>query len=195
MTARDLHPTHGEDGLDPRVDALSALLERHRSDLLRAVDAVPEASRDSSPSPGSWSVAQVLEHLATTERAITRLFTGWLAESAPRADGEAFDEAAFAREIDMPVFLDRSRRIEGRQPPGELNAAAAKLALADGREDLLRAIAQARGRRLEDSSRAHPATGLPLNAYQWIAFLALHEGRHAAQVAEIASALGPRPVR
>lgn len=33
------------------------------------------------------------------------------------------------------------------------------------------------------------ATGQPLNGYQWLAFIGLHEGRHAAQLESIASSL------
>lgn len=152
------------------------------------MEAVPVAQRDLQPGAG-WSVAQVLEHLAVTEAAITGVLRGFVADAQEREGAEAFDAGAFASAIDMPFFLDRSNRIQGRQPPGELNAARAWSALEESRRGLLETLASARGKALEDVGRDHPATRTPLDGYQWIAFLALHEGRHAAQVAEIGATL------
>ena len=91
----------------------------------------------------------------------------------------------------MPFFLDRSRKVKGPQPTGTLSEYEAWNALEASRGELLGMLRQARGRRLEDYARAHPATGRALNGYQWLAFLALHEGRHAAQLQAIASAVTP----
>ena len=43
--------------------------------------------------------------------------------------------------------------------------------------------------RLEDRTHDSPITGEPMNAYQWFAFAAFHEGRHALQLEEIAAAV------
>ncbi len=49
---------------------------------------------------------------------------------------------------------------------------------------------RADGRMLEATQRPHPITGTVLDGYQWVAFVALHEGRHARQIEEIGSSLG-----
>lgn len=170
--------------MDPRIDALVDLLLQHRADLERAVATVPANLRDARPADGRWSVAQVLEHLVATERGITRLLDEFLAVSVERVEGERFDEPAFSRTLDMPFFLDRSRRVRGSQPAGEMDADEAWAALAASRSTLLATLERARGRKLEDQSLPHPATGAPLDGYQWIAFAGLHEARHALQVLE-----------
>ena len=178
--------------MDPRIDMLVTLLERHRRDLERAVAEVPAELRDVRPDDTAWSVGQVLEHLLVTERAITEVLEGFLAGASEREAGAPFDPDAFSKKVEMSFFLDRSRKVQGREPPGQLNAEQARDALTVSRAALLDMVARADSRRLEDFSRPHPATPAPLDAYQWIAFIALHEGRHALQVEEIASSLDAR---
>jgi hypothetical protein len=177
---------------DPRIDALVALLKRYRTGLGNALSAVPVSVRNMAPGNDRWAVAQVLEHLAVTEHSVTRLFGGFLARAGVRADNEVFDKDTFEREMDLPFILDRSRKIIGPQPPDKLDAGEAWSALTDSRRERLTGLEQARGRRLEDRTRPHPATGERLNAYQWIAFIALHEGRHAAQIEAIGASLTGR---
>lgn len=175
--------------VDPRVDALMALLERYRTAVRKAFQAAPEAWHEVRPGDGGWSVAQVLEHLAATEPKVAGLLRAQLPALPVRAE-EDFDSEAFSAEVDMPFFLDRSHRIRGSQPPGILSADQAWDALAASRRELFAVLDDARGRKLEELSRPHPATGASLNGYQWIAFIALHEGRHAAQIEAIVSSLG-----
>src|SRR5690606_23977421 len=101
---------------------------------------------------GGWSVAMVLEHLAQTERGVARLLGALASEAAPR---DAADDAldAFAQHVDMPRFLDRSRKIRGAQPSGTMSAADGWAALGESRRALLAALGAAAGRRLEDVAR------------------------------------------
>lgn len=173
--------------MDPRVTHLEALLARFRADLEEAYRALSEPQRSRRPSDGGWSADQVIEHLAETEESILRLLTGFVSRSEVRTDAE-FDPDQFAQMLDMPFFLDRSRRVEGRQPRGALDAAEAWESLTQSRAGVLALLKQAEGRRLEDSAYPHPATGHDLNGYQWVAFLALHEGRHADQIRSVSPA-------
>lgn len=150
---------------------------------------MPAAARDVRPDTGIWSAANLVEHLATSERSITALVSGLVEGAEPRAEEEAFDRSAFERSISMPFILDRSRKIEGPQPSGELGAAEAWAALEASRHDLLAVLEGAAGLRLDDRTRVFPVTGDALNVYQWVAFASLHEGRHAAQLEEIAEAV------
>lgn len=175
--------------MDPRIDALLSILARYRDDLKRAFEAVPSGWLGTAPDEASWSVAQVLEHLVATERSVTKLLSGFVPQAPLRPTDDDFDPDEFARELDMPFVLDRSRPVKGSQPPGEMDAAQAWTALAASRKGLLDRMEEARGRRLEGFSFAHPATGQPLDAYQWIAFVGLHEGRHAEQIRAIVSRL------
>src|SRR5262245_17987451 len=107
--------------MDPRIDALLTLLNRYRNEVFNAFENVPRHLREARPADDGWSAANVLEHLASTERAVTGLISAFLAGAEVRSDREAFDRSKFEREIDMPAFLDRGRRIRGSQPTGELS--------------------------------------------------------------------------
>jgi hypothetical protein len=177
----------GPKAVDPRIDVLLEVLARYRSELKEALEKVP-ADRREARSGASWSAANVIEHLASTERSVTSLISKFLAEAPARSDSEVFDRAQFDRDIDVRQFLDRTVRIKGSQPSGLLSADEAWHNLKASRHNLLAVIEGARGRRLEDFARSHPS-GQDLNGYQWLAFVAVHEGRHAAQLGEIGRSL------
>lgn len=170
--------------MDPRIRFLGVGLDSRRAALAAAFDAVPAHLRELSPGEGHWSVARVLEHLAETERAVTPLVAGLLGKAASRSSGDPFVEDAFSRHVELPLFLDRSRRLEGSQPAGEMDASRAWAALERSRVELGQVVERGAGLRLEDVSRPHPFAG-DLDLYQWIAFVGLHEARHAAQILEI----------
>ena len=56
------------------------------------------------------------------------------------------------------------------------------------RAALRQAVLAADGRALSEVSAPHARLGT-LNLYQWLIFLGTHEGRHAAQIREIAETL------
>jgi hypothetical protein len=170
--------------LDPRISILKKMLDARRSELAAAVDSVAPALRDTIPATGGWSVAMVLEHLGQTEGAVTKLLARFGESADRRPGGEAFDGSAFAGHVDMPAFLDRTRKLKLSQPSGSLTAPKAWEMLAATRAELLAVLDACAGLRLEDASRAHPAGG-DLDGYQWAAFVGLHEARHAAQVREV----------
>jgi hypothetical protein len=174
---------------DPRIGLLEQELTRRRAELASAFAAVPSASRDVVPGDGSWSVAMVVEHLARTDRSITRLLTR-LIGGVSRRTGDEFSRDELLRHIEMRWVLDRTRKLKGAQPSGRMSADEAWAALEDARRELLVALRGGDGLRLEDESVEHPA-GMSLDGYQWIAFLALHEARHAAQIREIHGLLHP----
>lgn len=176
--------------MDPRVDIVREVLDRHRSRLAEVFQGIPASARDVRPDAETWSAANLVEHLATSEESIAGVLSGLVDGAEPRGADDDFDRSAFEASISMPFILDRSRKIKGSQPTGELGAQEAWEALEASRSKLLALLDRAAGLRLEDRTHVFPVTGEPMNAYQWVAFTALHEGRHAAQLEEIAGAVG-----
>lgn len=174
--------------MSDRVSTLKALLDARRSELFSALRSTRRGSRETLPFPGGWSVAMVLEHLVQTETAVTKLLASFAENASPRSPAENFDADAFSKRLEMPAFLDRTRRLRLSQPTGSVPASAAWEALKTSREALLEVLERSAGHRLEDMSRDHPAGG-KLDGYQWVAFMGLHEARHAAQIMEIESQL------
>ena len=107
--------------MDPRIDILIELLARYRSQLRQALDKVPVERREIR-SGAAWSGATVIEHLASTERAVTALLARFLESAAVRPEHEVFDRPRFEQEVDVRQFLDRSVRVNGSQPSGLLTA-------------------------------------------------------------------------
>ena len=166
----------------------TALLETERLALLAAVDRVAPADRDRRPGPGQWSVAEILEHLAKVEQAVAALIATRGREPLPAMEPpvpEASERVAGLRvrerRIDAPDAL---------RPSGALSADEALAALAASRRTLLDAARAADPAALEHRTYYHAVLGR-LTLRDWLAFVAHHEARHAAQVDEVAAALRP----
>jgi ribosomal protein S18 acetylase RimI-like enzyme len=174
--------------IDPRIEMLESGLEARRVELAHAFHATSSVSRDVVPSEGGWSVAMVIEHLAQIEGSIAKVLSATIANVERRSVSEPFDAEAFSRYLEMPAFVDRTRKLQGSQPTGQMTAAAAWDAIEASRRALRDVLGRSVGLRLEDLRREHP-TGVVLDGYQWLAFVGLPETRHAAQIAEIAGRL------
>jgi uncharacterized damage-inducible protein DinB len=164
-----------------------ALLDTEREGLLAAVHRVPEDLRDRRPAAMRWSIAEVLEHLATVERGIAKLIaTRGRQPSAPDAPAAVpLDAERVAR------LRNRGERIEAPErvrPTGKVAAAEALTALSAARAALRQAVADADPVLLERNTHPHAVLG-PLCLRDWAQFVAHHEARHAAQILEIAEAL------
>ncbi len=191
-TELDLYTATEKPDMDARIRYLDQGLRARRAQLLATVEATPLEVRSVAPAADAWSVAAVLEHLVDTERLVTQLLAGMLPKATPRAAAEPFEAEEFAAHVDLPALLDRGRRFRGMQPAGSMTVEAALAGLDVSRRALLDTLARADGLRLEALTYAHPFVG-ELDLYQWIAFVGLHEARHAAQIREIAERLAIRP--
>lgn len=169
-----------------RTSELLAELHRHHAALGEAVNAVPAALRERVPDAGGWSVANVLEHLSIVEPRIVAGLTQAFVAARSAGLPAALDTAVIAPgESDR--YLNRQRRIEsgeGSKPKQRLDATAA-WALLESAHALVHALViDADGLDLSGVTMPHPVFG-PLNLYQWIVFVAGHEGRHALQIQDI----------
>ena len=181
--------------MHPRTEELIRQLDESRGALRAAVDGVPSSLHETRPGPDRWSVAEVLEHLSRVEDGLTRLLASKLAEAkmTGRLDPEP-ESGPIADPIDRDRLLDRTRRIvasERVQPQGGMSSVTGLEALARSREKLRDLIIAHDGLSIGAISHPHPVLGV-INGYQWFAFIAAHEARHAAQIREIAERLRPR---
>ncbi len=158
--------------MHPRIQELVGYLDWRRAELEKAVSAVPAARREWRPAAGRWSVGEVLEHLTLVETRIGLLLDGRLTAARAAGLGQERDTA--------PVLTEAS------QPTGTLSADEAWAALEEQRHVFRAMLLAADGLALGDVMIPHPRLGL-LNVYQWVLFVGAHEGRHTAQVREIAS--------
>ena len=168
------------------MDTLT-LLDTERAALIANVTRVAEHDRARRPAADRWSIAEVLEHLAMVERGVAKLIAkrGRQAPSADQTPASPLDDARVAslrgrdQRREVPDFV---------RPSGSLDAADALRALEDARAGLRQAVADADPASLDTCTHPHPVLG-SITLRDWVHFVAHHEARHAAQVAEIADSL------
>lgn len=182
--------------MHPRIKEVRDFLVSAHLHLREAIDPIPVHVRGEHPSPDRWSVAMVLEHLATVNRRIAALFAKRVAEARAAGIGADPQTTTILWSMDVARVMDRQQRIEAAEvirPKGEVDPEAALTAVVDADRVLAEAVTAADGVDLTQVSQLHPIFG-PLNLYQWGTFAAAHEMRHAAQVREIGMQLA-RAVR
>lgn len=169
------------------AEAKKHLAENHAK-LKAAVDAVPANARDTRISKDRWSVAEVVEHCANVEKAVTKLFAFRLQEAVANGLRKDPDVSSLWDQRYEAMFLDRNRRVaapERAHPSGTLSAEQAWQELARAREDFLAVLDQYEGYAFQDLTYPHPLIG-ELNFYQWVYAAGWHEARHALQIREMA---------
>jgi uncharacterized damage-inducible protein DinB len=164
-----------------------ALLAMERRALLAAVERVPPADRGRRPAADGWSVAEILEHLAQVERSVAGLIAVRGREPLP-ADLPPPVANAAERVAGLRVRGHRIEAPDAVRPTGAVPADAALAALAQSRQALLDAAGAADPIALERRTYHHAVAGR-LTLGDWLAFVAHHEARHAAQIDEILAAL------
>ncbi|HEX6048753.1 MAG TPA: DinB family protein [Gemmatimonadaceae bacterium] len=168
------------------------LLAAERAALTAAVARVPVELQSRSLAPGRWSVVDVIDHLTRVETGIARLLLkrGRPGENGPVPEGKVLADLRLTSEH-VAHLRDRAHRIEAPErvrPSGTADPATAWQALEAARGELLRAFAAADPDALDNAVHEHAVLG-PLVLRDWVTFVAHHEARHCAQVAEIADAL------
>ncbi|HEX7177983.1 MAG TPA: DinB family protein [Pyrinomonadaceae bacterium] len=140
-----------------------------------------EALRDA---PERWCVAEVVEHVAIIEKLMSQLVGRLLAKA--EADGAPPPGADAGPLVALDEVAERARREKYQAPEMAVPRSGASVSdsLATLRES--RAALTALRPRVEAVGASvhtypHPAFG-PLNLYQWLAFVALHEDRHRRQI-------------
>jgi hypothetical protein len=181
--------------MHPRLAELVDYATAQRTALLHAVSTVPEPLRDERGHTGTWSIAEVLEHLHRVESGIARLLVRTI-ERGRAGIPEERETGSLLNSLDAYELTRRDRRLMAPDPVaprGDYTAAQGLAALALSREALLAAIRSGDGLALGELTFPHPLLG-SLDLYQWILFVGQHEARHAVQIAEIGrAATGPGP--
>jgi hypothetical protein len=173
--------------MHPRLVELADYIATQRRLLLEAVAAIPESRLQARLDPGSWSVAEVLEHLYRVERGIARLLERTIERGREAGVLPEREAGSLLNRLDTYDLLRRDRYMRAPEqvaPRGEYTAVEGLAALAVSRESLLKAIRSGDGLALGELTFEHPLLG-SLDLYQWILFVGQHEARHAQQIAEI----------
>jgi hypothetical protein len=178
----DSVPTDGK--LDPReVELISGLLTSGEAATLAALHGLAPAQWNFRANAQTWTLAEIVEHLALVEGGLLRSIERLLAQPATperRAEVLVDYDAILRRVPDRTVRLEAPERV---RPAGKFPDGPSALAtFASQREAALGLLG--RNLALHHYFGSHPTLG-PLDAAQLLVFLVAHAERHLAQVAEV----------
>ena len=168
-----------------------AHLERTRDAFVAATLGLTEAQYAFSAGSGSWSIGEIVEHVALAELRMLDLAATKLPEAAGPSGDRPSGAARFAR-LDAVVPSREQRRIEAPdvlRPTGRWPSPAVALAVFVDARDRAIAAAAAAGPDVGNRVLPHRFFG-ELDLEEWLYFTSLHCARHTAQVLEVKRAVG-----
>ncbi len=156
-----------------------------RARLFRSVENLSEAERTFRPAPGKWSIAEVLEHVSLVESNVLRLLQIALRKADAAGGGDRPEGEPFAA-VSIKEFVEQAATRKYQSPEAAIPTGSATVADSRARLEETRAALDSLRPLVErlDCTRMlypHPAFG-PLNIYQWLAFIGVHQSRHRQQI-------------
>ena len=155
-------------------------IDETREKFYRRVEGLSDEQAGARNAPDAWSVAEIAEHLALLERSMLRMMKGMLAQvEAAGAAGAAMKPFALDHHVER-ARTEKYVSPEMVRPKGEAPLADSLGRLRRTREELHALRPRIEAADLNAVSYPHPAFG-PLNFYEWLAFIGIHEARHLRQ--------------
>jgi hypothetical protein len=169
------------------VAQILEVIDRTREKLYRRVEGLSEEQANSRPRPEAWTPREIVEHLSLIEDRLLRMMTMMLTKAEGAAGGANTETGAPVemKPFSLDQFIERARgekytAPEAVTPGGEASLTDSLAKLRRSREDLHALRPRAEAIDLSGVTYPHPAFG-PLNFYQWMAFIGIHEERHLSQ--------------
>lgn len=157
-------------------------LEQTRDGVIAATKGLSEAQMKFKPAPDRWSIAEVLEHIATVEDALFQNVT----EKVMKAPaGQSTRDTAKTDAAIMAMLPDRSHKVKAPPefvPTGRWTPAESLDHFQQSRAKTISYLESTQG--LRDHVVDSPL-GQPLDAYEWLLFMAGHSERHTKQIEEV----------
>ena len=154
-----------------------AHLEMSESWLVSEVENLSDAQIKFRPTPESWSITEVVEHLAIAEPQYWQRLQDSMKQAPATEKPTATDAQILWYGIDR---TNRNKTGEARVPKGKYATAAA--ALADVRK--LRAAILDYARTTQEDLRSRKLLEGNQDVYQWLLMISSHSQRHILQIRE-----------
>jgi hypothetical protein len=166
-----------------RLVEVIGCLEMSRVGLLNSVAHVNPSFAEIRPRDGTWSVAEVLTHLALVEAGVAKLVARSVLWGEEKGVGPETSEDSVLSSVDVFDIVERAsfKAPDRVIPPHDSRMDEALRSLADSRQALRDALIEGDGMALSAIKRPHPVFG-ELNLYQWVLFVGKHEERHTRQI-------------
>jgi DinB superfamily len=170
-------PLAGEPMTQGDRQRVVAHLEMTESWLVSEVENLTDAQMKFRPTPESWSITEVVEHLAIAEPQYWQRIKDSMKQPATTEKLPATDAQILWYGIDR---TNRAKTGEARVPTGKYATAAA--ALADVRK--LRSEMLDYARTTQEDLRGHKLLEGNMDVYQWLLMISTHSQRHILQIRE-----------
>ncbi|MFC7687945.1 DinB family protein [Ureibacillus sp. GCM10028918] len=158
-------------------------LHRIREEIMKSVQTLTDDQLNTVVTEGTWSIAQVLEHLYMMEVNVVRLIQLALSKE---------DEFEAPGSFPLSVIADRSIKISAPEyliPSSNFQTLhELKEKLSASRASIEKVLQEHSEEELNQKTFAHRRFGV-LSLNQWIALIGYHEQRHIGQIEEIKQAL------
>jgi len=167
---------------EDRAKAL-AYLQKTQAGVTDAAKGLSDAQLNFKPTPEKWSVAQVLEHIASAEDFLMGMVQGQVMKAPPRPEG---DDVKAIDELILTAIPDRSQKRPAPEPLIPTNRfGSSKDSIAHFKESRGKTIAFLNDTKdLRDHAIDSPL-GKKLDGYQWLLFIGAHSERHTKQMLEV----------
>ena len=179
--------------LTPKTQEILDRLGEDRAGLLASVEGRSREQLDYRPTDDSWSIGEVLHHLALAHEATVKLMFNMLRRA--REEGAPPDpdptRSMLSAIDDIVPSADRGKaRAPARVTPRSYVAPDEALARLDtSRQRLEKTVAELSQFDLSQLTFPHPFFG-ELDSYQWLLVSGWHERRHTKQIERIQASTG-----
>ncbi|HEX2342564.1 MAG TPA: DinB family protein [Vicinamibacterales bacterium] len=170
-------PLAGEPMTQGDRQRVVAHLEMTESWLVSEVENLSDAQMKFRPTPESWSITEVVEHLAIAEPQYWQRIKDSMKQPPAAEKLPATDAQILWYGIDR---TNRAKTGEARVPTGKYQTAAA--ALADVRK--LRSEMLDYAKATQEDLRGHKLLEGNMDVYQWLLMISTHSQRHILQIRE-----------
>ena len=166
----------------------AAYLEKTRAGVLAATTGLSEAQWKFKAAPARWSVAETLEHIASSEDMLMGIVKDQVMKAPPRPAGE---DVKAIDDFVLTAIPDRTQKAKAPEPLVPTNRYGspddARTHFASSRAATVAFLQATPG--LRDHAIDSPL-GKKLDGYQWLLFIAAHSERHTQQIEEVKADAG-----
>ena len=153
-----------------------------RKQMLATIAGLSQEQWHFKPHSECWSIAEIVEHLATVEAFIPTMIQARVLCSEPIT--ETLESNDLPLQTRVAERWNKVQAAEMARPKGRLRLEAELIAAFCAARDNTIAYAAATQEDLRHHTGAHPSLGV-LDGYQWLLFLAAHTERHITQIREL----------
>ncbi|MBA3714249.1 MAG: DinB family protein [Pyrinomonadaceae bacterium] len=166
------------------IDEIFASIDESRSRLLACAENLRGDEASARAGDDGWTVSEILEHVSIIEGQLTKLI-GMMLSKAETA-GKPAPAGLRIKPVSIEHFVERSHHEkyqapDNTRPRGGVSVADSITIMRRTREALRALRPRLEATDLTGVRYPHPAFG-PLNLYEWLILIGVHEQRHLGQI-------------